>query len=136
MSEAAARLKLEWVSPPTRYAVCRLNPADDIPSWANSSHFVSITRTKDELSIIVEESRVPAEVRCERGFVAMRIVGVVDFALIGILARLTSALAAAKIPVLAIGTFDTDFLLVRETYARAVAGALAKVADISAYSVQ
>lgn len=133
MSQAAARLKLEWV--PGRYAACRLDAAEEIPRWAASGDFVSITRTKDELSIIVEELRVPADVRCERGFVAMRIVGVVDFSLIGILAKLTSALAAAKIPVLAIGTFDTDFLLVRETYAPAVAGALAKVADIPAYSV-
>jgi uncharacterized protein len=134
VNEASQRLKLEWL--PGHYAVCRLNPDDEFPAWAASGDFVTITRTKDELSIIVEESCVPGDVRCERGFVAMRIVGVVDFALTGILARLTSALAAAKIPVLAIGTFDTDFLLVRANYAPSVAGALAKVADIPAYTVQ
>ena len=140
---AETKLQLEWL--PGRFAVCRLGANDEAPAWIleelgprkrglRDMQLISVTRTDSELSIVVEESRVPANVRNERGFVAFRIVGVVDFGLVGILATLTSALAAAKIPVFAIGTFDTDLFLVRETYAHAVAGALAKIADIPQYS--
>ena len=57
--------------------------------------------------------RVPAGIRQEGPFRALRVRGPLDFSLVGILARLTETLAAAEIPVLAVSTFDTDYVLVR-----------------------
>jgi len=56
---------------------------------------------------------VPADVRAERGFVAYVVAGPLDFAAVGILARLTAPLAGAGVPLLATSTFDTDIILVR-----------------------
>ena len=50
--------------------------------------------------------------------------GPLDFALTGILARLTAPLAAAGVPVFALSTFDTDYLLVREADVEAAVEAL------------
>ncbi len=51
----------------------------------------------------------------------MRVAGRLEFSLVGILAAVVSPLADAGIPVLAISTFDTDYLLVKEqTFDRAV----------------
>ena len=44
-----------------------------------------------------------------RDFAALRVVGVIDFGVIGLLATLTRALADAGVSVLAFSTFDTDF---------------------------
>ena len=56
----------------------------------------------------------PHGVRAERGFRALAVRGPLPFDAVGILAGISSALAAARIPLLAISTFDTDYVLVRE----------------------
>jgi uncharacterized protein len=114
---AKPRLELEWL--PGRYAVCRLEPNQPIPAWVacESAHqLLSITRTERELSIVIDEDRVPEDVKAERGFVAMRVVGTLDFSLTGIIARLTTPLAEAGIPVFVISTFETDVVMVAEPH--------------------
>lgn len=98
-----------------RFAVARLEASTSIPDWANprGSSLISITRTRDELSIVAPNEIVPNDISVERDFIAFDVVGPLDFSLTGILARLTAALAEASIPVFAISTFDTDYLLVR-----------------------
>jgi len=97
-----------------QYAVCRLAPTDDIPPWAWTGPLASVTRTADELSIVCTEDAVPPDVaRVERGWRALGVAGPLDFALVGILARLTAALAGAGVTLFALSTFDTDYLLVR-----------------------
>ncbi|MFC1652885.1 ACT domain-containing protein [Planctomycetota bacterium] len=97
------------------YAVCRLAPKADVPSWADSSALLSITRTPDELSIVCTETNVPTGVRAERGWAVLKVLGPLEFSLVGILSSLTQPLAKAGIPVFVISTFDTDYLLVKQT---------------------
>jgi hypothetical protein len=97
---------------PGALAVCRLPPEEAVPAWA-AGPFLSITRTPDELSIVCDEAAVPSSIRAERGWRALQVEGPLDFGLTGILAALTTPLAAARIPIFAISTFDTDWLLVR-----------------------
>ena len=96
-------------------AVCRLNPDVPVPAWADGPGFVSITRTADELSVVCAQMRVPATVKAETGWRAFKVAGPLDFSLIGILAALVQPLAAAKISVFTVSTFDTDYLLVKAT---------------------
>src|SRR4030095_1839625 len=109
---AAHRLQVRVV--PGRFAVCRL-PADaTIPAWANGDAFLSITRTSDELSIVCADALVPPATQRLPGYVAMRVEGTLPPELVGILVSLATPLADAGIPILAIGTHDTDYVLVRE----------------------
>jgi hypothetical protein len=71
-------------------------------------------RTADELSIVCLEESVPAAVRREGGWRALKVEGPLAFEEVGILAELTGALADAAIPTFALSTFDTDYLLVKE----------------------
>ena len=98
---------------PGRFAVCRLGAGDGVPDWARGA-VVSITRTSEELSVICEESAVPAEVRAERGWVCLKVVGPLPFELVGVAAAITAPLAAARVSVLFVGTFDTDYVFVKE----------------------
>ncbi len=94
-----------------RLAIAR-QPADaPLPTWARGG-FVTVSRTKDELSIVCAQQHVPAGVQHERDKVAFGIVGTVPMTTIGILASLCGALAQAKVPVFVISTYDTDWLLV------------------------
>ena len=96
------------------FAICRLEPEADIPSWALAGDFFSVTRTKEELSLVCLQKIVPEETRCEKDFRSIKVEGPLDFALVGVLASLTKALAQEEISILAISTFDTDYLLVKE----------------------
>ena len=105
-----------------RFAVCRLAPGDEIPAWANGGAFTSITRTRDELSVVCAEGAVPEGTRCENGWRIFQTEGPLDFALTGILASVAVPLAAAGVSIFAVSTFDTDYVMVREeNVARAIA---------------
>jgi hypothetical protein len=99
---------------PERFAACRLEPGDAIPEPIRQASFFSVTRTPEELSIVCREADVPPGARRQTGFRAFRVEGPLDFALVGVLESLLSPLAAAEIPVLAVSTYDTDYVLVRE----------------------
>jgi hypothetical protein len=98
---------------PENYSICRLGPEADIPPWALAGDFYSLTRTKEELSLVCSEEFVPEGVQCEKGWRCILVSGPLDFSLTGILASLTNSLAEAGISVLAISTFDTDYFLVK-----------------------
>ena len=95
-------------------AVCRLGGTDPIPGWAVQGSFFSITRTAEELSAVCPENLVPVDVQAEKGWRALRVAGVIDFSVIGVLAELTAPLADGRISVFALSTYNTDYLLVKE----------------------
>lgn len=96
------------------FAVVRLEPNDAVPSWARGGALWSITQTPTELSIVCTSDRVPPGPRTEGPFKALKIKGTMDFGLTGILAAIADPLAAARISIFSISTFDTDYVLVRE----------------------
>jgi hypothetical protein len=96
-------------------AVCRLDPRAPLPDWLSPGRaFVSITRTPDELSIICSEELVPPDVPTERGFRLLKVEGPLPFDAVGIIARLASVVAAAGVSLIPVGTFDTDYILIRD----------------------
>lgn len=107
----------------SRLAVCRLAPDDAVPAWPRGA-FVSITRTPQELSIVCDEAAVPDDVQAERGWRAMQLEGPIPFETTGVAAGLASALAARQISLFLVSTYDTDWLLVKETSLEAAAAAL------------
>lgn len=100
---------------PETLAVCRLDAAAPLPDWAMGGSFSALTRTADELSVICPQSSVPPGVTCEPNWRALKVEGQLDFAMVGVLAGISGALADARISLFAISTFDTDYILVKET---------------------
>jgi hypothetical protein len=109
-----------------RLSICRLKASERIPSWALELHegFVSITRTPDELSIVCAEEAVPPDTTVEEGFRALVLPGPIPFSETGVLASVAVPLAAAGISIFAVSTFDTDYVLIRETDLEAALAAL------------
>lgn len=104
------RLRLEVF--PQSLAVARLSPEASVPPWIRG-RFTSVTRTADELSIVCDAEAVPADVRAERAWRALRVAGPIAFETTGVAAALIAPLAAAEISVFLIATFDTDYLLLK-----------------------
>ena len=106
--------------------MCRLPPDSPIPAWALDEGFFCVARIYEELSIVCVESTglddvLPQGSRIERGWAALKLEGPFPFSMTGVLASFLQPLAEAKIPIFAISTFDTDYVLIqRETVPQAV----------------
>ena len=107
-------------------AVCRLGPGEAVPDWAEEGELSVAARTGEELSIVCEAASVPDEIESSGPWRALRVAGTLDHSLIGVLAALADPLAAAEVPIFAVSTFDTDYLLVPE---ECLAGARSALAE-------
>ena len=72
-------------------------------------------QTSEELSLVLPTTNVPSEaINREDGWKAIKIIGVLDFSMIGIIARISSLLAEESISIFALSTFNTDYILIKE----------------------
>lgn len=102
-------MRIEVLEP--EFTVCRVT---DYSKVDLEGEFVFTGSTDGERSLVCPTTAVPDDtVSREDGWRAFRIVGQLNFSLVGVLASMTSALAAEGIPVFAVSTFDTDYILVR-----------------------
>ncbi|HYX70752.1 MAG TPA: ACT domain-containing protein [Terriglobales bacterium] len=106
------KLKFSLFSPGV--VVCRLEPDAALPEWATRGAFFSVTRTKEELSIVCAEEQVPAGVQHSGRFVALKLQGPFAFSETGVVSSFVAPLAEAGVPVFVVSTFDTDYVLVPE----------------------
>ena len=99
-----------------RVAVCRLDPGAEVPAWFDPQPPVSsLVRTQDELTVVLPEGVIPDEVEGEAGWRVLRVEGPFDLrTTFGVIAGVTSPLAAAEVSVLSISTYDTDYLLIQD----------------------
>jgi hypothetical protein len=107
-----------------KLAVCQLPSGSPVPGWALGPGFFCVTQTAEELSIVCMENRVPESVRIERDWVALKLEGPFPFAMTGVLASFLQPLADAGIPIFAVATFDTDYVLMKREKLEAASAAL------------
>ncbi len=115
---------MELVEGTEQLAVCRLSDATPWPTPPDDGSFFSVTRDRAELTLVCEVHAAPAGAEVVAGWRSLRVVGPLDFAAVGVLASLSSALADARVSLYAVSTFDTDHLLVREVDLAAAVDAL------------
>ena len=121
---------------PGAFSIARLGPRAKVPAWATGSGFSSVTRTASELSIVCRGNRVPPGVRREDGFRCLEVEGPLPFDAVGVLSSLTRPLARERIPILAISTFDSDLLFVRDAQLAAAIRALRRAGHRIARTVE
>jgi uncharacterized protein len=97
-----------------RLAICQVSPDEPIPVLTSHPKFFSITHTDEEISIVLPEEMAPPEWKADKGWRCFKVLSTLNLEMTGILASLTSCLADGAISTLAISTYNTDYLLVRE----------------------
>jgi len=98
------------------FTVLKISPTEAIPSWATNADIFSIMRTNEELSIVLPSDLLPDNEEftdIEHDWKCIKIEGVLDFGLTGILASLANPLAENNISIFALSTFNTDYILVK-----------------------
>lgn len=105
-----------------KFSVCKVT---DLAQIHFDSEFCFLGKTDEEISLVCETEQVPQNVIArEDGWQAFRIQGVLDFSLIGILAKISAVLAEAKIGIFVVSTYQTDYILVKEASLRDALAAL------------
>ena len=106
------------------FTIYRLGPQAAIPAAALDSPFLAITRTDEELSLVLPDTIEIESERSDTGWACFKVEGPLDFGLVGILAGISSVLADEKIAIFALSTFDTDYILMKQEQVDAACEAL------------
>jgi hypothetical protein len=101
------------------FTVCQVTDYTQV-NWEAEVCFTG--KTDEELSLVCATDDVPANViRRDDGWKGFRIQGVLDFSLVGILSKIAALLAENSIPIFAISTYNTDYVLTKaERYGKAL----------------
>jgi len=98
---------------PERYAVCRLEPQAPLPRQVLEEPFFAVVRTGEELSIVMPEARAVQGGEVEDGWRALKVLGPLDFSMIGVLSSIAAPLADAQISIFVFSTYETDYLMLK-----------------------
>ncbi len=110
-------MKLRFQRLPGSFAICRLPANAPAPHLRASTPFTSITRTTDELSIVCPAEHAPGSAICETPWTCFKLQDPFPFSQTGVLASFLDPLAKGGVPIFAVATFDTDYVLVKEELA-------------------
>jgi len=94
-------------------AICRLAADFLLPTWLPATGLRTVTWTRDETSTVCVQAVVPVDVITEGDWRALRVAGPLEFNLTGVLASIARTLADAQVPIFAVSTYDTDYVLVK-----------------------
>jgi hypothetical protein len=102
---------------PGPYAIVRQPPDAPIPDWATKGDFTSITRTTDELSIVCPADNIPKAVDPGLRWICLSLEGPFPFSQTGVLLSFIKPLSDNGVPIFAVSTYDTDYILIQEEFA-------------------
>ena len=111
------------------FSVCKV---EDYTQVDLNEEFVFTGHTDEELSLVCPTTLVPDNTtERDDGWKAFRIEGVLDFSLIGILSKISTCLAENGIGIFAISTFNTDYILTKDSnFNKAI-----KVLELAGYTI-
>ena len=98
------------------YAIVRQSSNTPVPIWAATGHFTSITRTAEELSIVCPSDNIPNEFSASPRWICLKLEGPFPFSQTGILLSFIAPLSSNAIPIFAISTYDTDYVLIPQEH--------------------
>ncbi len=107
-------MKLRFIILKDKYAIHRFDSCSDIPMWIKDSDFYSVTKTKDELSIVCKQlDSITEAAEINKDWRILKLQGPLDFSLVGIIAEIAGILKESNITIFTISTFETDYILVK-----------------------
>ncbi|NJP41796.1 ACT domain-containing protein [Oscillospiraceae bacterium HV4-5-C5C] len=101
------------------FSICKVENITEIDL---EDEFCFLSKTDEEISLVCLTEHVPNHIlERDDGWKAFRIHGVLDFSLVGVLAKLSALLADNSIGIFAISTYNTDYILTKsDNYEKAL----------------
>lgn len=99
---------------PGELAIVRLPAGADARTWARpgAAGLLSVTESAEETSVVCDPAATPPGCETSGPWRALVVAGPLDHALTGVLAAIATPLADAGVPIFAVSTFDTDYVLI------------------------
>jgi hypothetical protein len=98
-----------------KFTIIKFQPDSVLPEWIYLSEFYSITKTQEELSVVTEQTdSLKENITASKDWRVLKIVGPLDFSLIGVIADISNILKDARVPIFTISTYNTDYILVKQ----------------------
>ena len=95
------------------FTVCKI---DSVERADFTRDFVFLSKTDEEISLVCESSSVPSNaIASEAGWKALKISGILDFGMVGVIAKIANILAQAGISVFVVSTYNTDYIFIKAT---------------------
>jgi len=93
------------------FSICKIRDIKDVNF---NDEFVFVGKTDEELSLVCKTEYVPHEcLSVDGGWKGLRIKGVLDFAVVGVISKITAVLSEKKIAVFVVSTFNTDYIFIK-----------------------
>jgi hypothetical protein len=103
---------MEIIKLKQKFNCCKLKDYSEV-NLNNNNIFIAKTETENSIFCLAEFT--PKNVNeIEKDFICLKISGILDFSLVGIIYKITKIFAENVIPVCVISTFDTDYFFIRE----------------------
>lgn len=96
------------------FTIHRFDVNETIPDQVYKSRFYWIGKTDEELSIVCESNILTKIDTSISNWSIIKIIGKLDFSLVGILAEISDALKKANISIIALSTYDTDYIMLQQ----------------------
>lgn len=94
------------------FSVCKLQSGADV-HWEDK--YVFVVKSEEEYSLICNSVSVPNKVLTRNdGWRGFRIEGMLDFAMVGVLAEISKIIASAGVEILAVASYNTDYFFVKK----------------------
>lgn len=98
-----------------KYSILKFQADSALPDWIYLSEFYSITKTQEELSVVtVQPEPINDNIIGSKDWRVLKIIGPLDFSMIGVIADISNILKDARVPIFTISTYDTDYILVKQ----------------------
>jgi len=76
--------------------------------------FTFLSITDDEISLVCESSSIPANTTAvEPDWRGLKICGVLDFGMVGVIAEISRLLAENSISIFVVSTYNTDYIFIK-----------------------
>jgi len=93
------------------FSVCKIEQIEHVDF---TREFVFLSKTSDEISLVCETDYVPPNaIASESGWKALRISGVLDFGMIGVISKISKILAEIEVAIFVVSTYNTDYILMK-----------------------
>jgi hypothetical protein len=96
------------------YSVYKITNEESFVNNIFETKFISITKTEDEVSVVATSNFFHDFEKVEDGWKILKIDGVLDFSLIGILSKISTILANEEIGIFVISTYNTDYIMIKK----------------------
>jgi len=100
---------------PDEFKIIQIDTDQPIPASVFDCDFYSITKTKDEVSIIVNRHIDVPYAKISDGWRGFKVEGILEFSMVGIIYNIIAPLKENGISVFVTSTYNTDYLLVKES---------------------